>query len=153
MTTISVLIQHHSGPTGNVFIYKNMDGAWEFPHGTVRTNETEEEAVSRIAWEQLGMKVAVGKRTLIGHKAPEDGTVEHIACGNITHNTNTKCNYHCYYEAVNTWQTEPKEFTAEYQWVHPSRLEEYGFAGDDLNFMAKYGPWVNARFVPDVRMP
>lgn len=151
MTNISVLIQHHAGPTGNVLIYKNADGVWEFPNGRQRTNETEEAAAARIAWEALGMDVTVGKMTLTGHKKPSDGTTEHIACGNITHNTNTKCDYHNYYEAVNKWQTEPK-ITCEYKWVHPSELGQYTFAGDDVNFMAKYDPWINGRFVPDRRM-
>jgi 8-oxo-dGTP pyrophosphatase MutT (NUDIX family) len=153
MIYISALIQHHAGPTGPVLICKNQNGQWEFPHDRVRTNETEEEAVSRLAWEQLGMRVTVGKLAMIGHKKPEDGAVEHILCGNITHNTNTKCDYHCYYEAVNTWQVEPKsEGYSEFKWVHPSELGQYGFQGDDQNFMAKYDPWVNGREIPDQRM-
>ncbi len=154
MTEISVLIQHHAGPTGHVLICKGADGVWTFPKGRQRTNETEEEAAERIVWELLGMKVVVGKLTMIGHKMPTDGTVEHIACGNITHNTHTKCNYHNYYEAVNKWQTEPEtKVYNHFQWVHPARLGEYTFAGDDANFMAKYDPWINGRFIPDRRMP
>ncbi len=154
MTEISVLIQHHAGPTGHVLICKTGEGPWSFPVGRCRTNETEEEAAERIAWELLRMKVVVGKLTLIGHKMPQDGTVEHIACGNITHNTHTKCNYHNYYEAVNKWQTEPESSVyTEFKWVHPSKLGEYAFAGDDVNFMAKYDPWINGRFIPDRRMP
>ncbi len=153
MIDISVLIQHHAGPTGDVLICKGGDGVWTFPCGRCRVNETGEEAAERIAWEQLGMKVTVGKMTLTGHKKPTDGTVEHIACGNITHNTHTKCNYHNYYEAVNKWQTEPecKTYT-EFKWVHPSELGQYGFAGDDAAFMAKYDPWINGRTIPDQRM-
>ena len=152
MNYISVLIQHHQGPTGDVLICKNSDGVWEFPNGKARTNESDEDAASRIAWEQLGMKVTVGKLSMIGHKRPLDGTTEHIYYGNITHNTNTKCDYHSYYEAVNTWQTEPKGKYAEYKWVHPSELGQYAFAGDDENFMAKYDPWINSREIPDRRM-
>lgn len=153
MKFVSALIQHHAGPTGDVLICKNENGKWEFPHTTVRCNETSEEAVARLAGEQLHMTVKAGKLALIGHKMPNDGTVEHIACGNITHNTNTKCDYHEYYEAINTWQVEPSGDTyAEYKWVHPSELAAYEFEGDDVNFMAKYDPWVNARFIPDVRM-
>lgn len=153
MIYVSVLIQHHAGPTGDVLICKNADGVWEFPHGRARVNETDEDAVSRIAWEQLGMKVTVGKLAMLGHKYPKDGTVEHIVCGNITHNTHTKCDYHSYYEAVNTWQTEPKsEVYTEFKWVHPSELGQYAYAGDDVNFMAKYDPWINGREIPERRM-
>ncbi len=154
MKYISVLIQHHAGPTGNVLIGKNSGGVWEFPHGVQRTNETGEEAAERIAWEQLGMKITVDKLTMTGHKRPTDGTVEHIACGNITHNTHTKCDYHNYYEAVNKWQSEPAGTVyTEYKWVHPSELGQYTFAGDDENFMAKYDPWINGRYIPERRMP
>ena len=151
MKTVSVLIQHHAGPTGNVLICKNADGVWEFPHDRERTNETEEAAAARIAAEQLGMTVSVGKLAMRGRKKPADGTVEHLPEGNITHNTNTKDDYHLYMEAVNTWQTEPKT-GAECRWVHPSELAQYEFAGDDANFLAKYAPWVNGQFIPDVRM-
>ena len=153
MKTVSVLIQHHAGPTGDVLICKNADGVWEFPHDRERTNETEEAAAARIVGEQLGMTVSVGKLAMRGRKKPSDGTVEHLPEGNITHNTNTKDDYHLYMEAVNTWQTEPKPGTyAEFRWVHPSELAQYEFAGDDVNFLAKYDPWVNGRFIPDVRM-
>ena len=153
MKFISVLVQHHAGPTGDVLICKNRDGVWEFPHDKIRTNETEAEAAERVVWEQLGVKAAVGKCTMIGRNRPEDGYVEHIVCGNITHNTNSHDNYHCYYEAVNKWQTEPKsEVYSEFKWVHPSELGEYEFEGDDKNFMAKYDPWINGREIPDVRM-
>ena len=153
MTTISLLIQNIAGPMGRVLIGKRPDGSWTFPTGTQRTNEPEADACERIAFETLGIKVKPGKLALMGHKRPLDGTIEHIACGNLTHNTNTKCDYHNYFEAVNTWQTEPKsdEFT-EIAWVHPSRLASYCFAGDDANFMAKYDPWINGREIPDVRM-
>ena len=154
MKYISALIQHHAGPTGDVLIGKNSDGVWEFPHSTVRTNETEEEAVERMAWEILGMKVVCGKMTMIGHKMPQDGYVEHLYTGNITHNTHMKFDFHYYYEAVNKWQTEPKsDLYSEFRWVHPSKLGEYQFAGDDENFMAKYDPWINGNFIPDRRMP
>jgi ADP-ribose pyrophosphatase YjhB (NUDIX family) len=152
MNSISVLIQHHCGPTGDVLIYKNADGVWEFPNGVQRTGETAEAAVSRIAWETLGMNVTPGKLTMIGHKRPNDGTVEHLVVGNITHNTNTKCDFHSYYEAINTWQTEPAIGGKEFKWVNPSELGQYTFAGDDVNFMAKYDPWINAREIPDQRM-
>lgn len=153
MKTISLLIQHHAGPTGGVLICRKADGAWEFPHDRERTNETDEAAAARIAGEQLGMTVSVGKLAMRGRKKPQDGVTEHLAEGNITHNTNTKDDYHLYYEAVNTWQSEPKPGTyAEFKWVHPSKLAEYGFAGDDVSFLAKYDPWVNGRFIPDVRM-
>lgn len=153
MKTVSVLIQHHAGPTGDVLICKNADGVWEFPHDRERTNETEAAAAARIAGEQLGMTVSVGKLAMRGRKKPADGTVEHLPEGNITHNTNTKDDYHLYMEAVNTWQTDPKAGTyAEFKWVHPSELAQYAFAGDDVNFLAKYAPWVNGQFIPDVRM-
>jgi predicted NUDIX family NTP pyrophosphohydrolase len=153
MNSISVLIQHHCGPTGDVLIYKNANGVWEFPNGVQRTGETPEAAVSRIAMETVGMVVTPGKLTMLGHKRPQDGKTEHLVVGNITHNSNTKCDYHSYYEAINTWQTEPVSAEArEYKWVHPSELGEYTFAGDDENFMAKYDPWVNAREIPDRRM-
>ena len=151
MTYISILIQHHAGPTGDVLIQKNADGVWAFPCGRQRVNETEAEAVERIAWETLGIKVTPGKLTLRGHKSPKDGYVEHIYEGNITHNTHTRCDYHCYYEAVNTWQAEPKT-DLETKWVHPSELGMYEYAGDDVNFMAKYDPWINGREIPDKRM-
>ncbi len=154
MKYISVLLQHHAGPTGDVLICKNKDGVWEFPNGTVRTNETEEEAAARVCWEVLGVKATVGKLAMIGRKMPQDGYVEHIACGNITHNTNFKFNFHCYYEAVNKWQMEPKsDVYTEFKYVHPSELGQYEFAGDDKNFMAKYDPYINAEYIPDVRMP
>ncbi len=151
MIEISVLIQHHAGPTGNVLIRRRDDGLWEFPHDRLRTGETEQEAAARIAWEQLGIQVTVGKLAMIGHKKPADGTTEHIVCGNITHNTNTKCNFHSYYEAMNKWQAEPT-VAGTYAWIHPTELGQYAFSGDDANFMAKYDPWVNARPIPECRM-
>ena len=154
MIHISVLVQHHAGPTGDVLLCRNADGVWEFPNGKARVNETDAEAAERIAWETLGMKVRVGKLAVTGHKDPADGTVEHLACGNITHNTHTKCDWHNYYEAINVWQTEPRPGVyTEFAWVHPSELESVEFGGDDKPFMAKYGPWINGRFIPDVRMP
>lgn len=153
MITISVLIQNHAGPTGRVLVCKNADGVWEFPHGNARTNETDEAAAQRIALEQLSMTISVGKLTMIGHKKPTDGRTEHIACGNITHSTHTHCNWHNYYEAVDTWQTGPKPGVyTEFQWVHPSQLGALTFQGDDVNFMAKYDPWINGREIPDARM-
>ena len=147
------MVQHHAGPTGNVLIAQYKNGVWEFPNGTMRTNETEAEAAERIAWEVLGMKVVPGKMIMTGHKYPADGYVEHIVCGNITHNTHTKSNFHNYYEAVNKWQVEPKsDVYSEFMWVHPSELGNYEFEGDDVNFMAKYDPYINAAFIPDVRM-
>ena len=151
MILVSALIQHHAGPTGDVLILKNAQGKWEFPCTRLHTAEEEPDAVARLAAEQLGITVTPGKLTMIGHKMPSDGTSEHIACGNITHNTNTKCDYHCYYEAIDTYSHEPK-VDGEYAWVHPSELGQYEFAGDDANFMAKYDPWINGRFIPDVRM-
>ena len=153
MKFVSILVQHHAGPTGNVLICKNRDGAWEFPCDRVRVNETEEEAAERLGWEALGMKVVAGNRAMLGRKLPQDGVVEHLAEGNITHNTNSKFNFHVYYECVNKWQAEPKsDKYTEFKWVHPSELGEYEYAGDDKNFMAKYDPWINARVIPDVRM-
>lgn len=153
MKTISVLIQHHAGPTGDVLVGKTADGVWEFPADVVRVNETEQEAAERMAWEILGMKVVPGKLIMLGHKKPADGYVEHLYEGNITHNTHTKCDYHCYYEAVNKWQTEPVAGKyVEFKWVHPSELGTIEYAGDDVNFMAKYDPWVNSAEVPDIRM-
>ena len=49
MKYISVLIQHHAGPTGDVLICKNADGKWEFPHDRIRTMESGEEAAERLA--------------------------------------------------------------------------------------------------------
>ncbi len=154
MNTISVLIQNHAGPTGQVLVCRCAGTAWELPHGVARTNETGPEAARRIAWEQLSMTVSPGKLQMIGRKSPKDGYVEHIVCGNITHDTHTKCDYHEYYDAVDTWQTGPKVGAyTEFQWVHPSQLGSVGFEGDDKNFVAKYGPWKNGRTDPDVRMP
>ena len=136
-----------------MLICKNADGVWEFPHDRERTNETEAAAAARIAGEQLGMTVTVGKLAMRGRKRPADGKAEHLAEGNITHNTNTKDDYHLYMEAVNTWQTEPKAGVyTEFKWVHPSELAQVDFAGDDVNFMAKYAPWIAGQFIPDVRM-
>lgn len=154
MQYLSVLIAHHAGPTGGVLIAKNENGVWEFPHGRVRECESDVAAVERVCHEVLGMTVQAGKLEMLGHKKPQDGTVEHIVCGNITHNTHTKCDYHKYYSAVNVWQTEPKTGVySEFAWVHPSQLGQYEFAGDDSAFMAKYDPWINGRPIPDVRMP
>ena len=154
MIKVSVLIRHHQGPTGDVLLCRRGDGAWEFPNDRARVNETDEEAAERIAWEQLGMKIRVGKLTLSGHKNPQDGTVEHIACGNITHNTHTKCDWHNYYEAVDVWQTEPVPGTYDaFKWVHPSELGALEYSGDDKNFMSRYDPWVRGETVPNVRMP
>lgn len=153
MKTISVLIQHHAGPTGDVLICRNAGGAWTFPHDRERTNETAAAAAARIAAEQLGMTVGVGKLAMRGRKKPADGVTEHLPEGNITHNTNTKDDYHLYYEAVNTWQSEPRTGTYdEFRWVHPSELAGYEFAGDDASFMAKYAPWISGQPIPDVRM-
>lgn len=153
MKTISVLIQHHAGPTGKVLVCRKAGGAWTFPTGRARTGETEAQAAARIAWEQLAMDIRVGKLALTGHKRPSDGTVEHIPEGNITHNTHTKCDWHDYYEAVDLWQTEPVPGAYdEFMWVAAKELGSLAFAGDDANFMAKYDPWLNYREVPDVRM-
>ena len=158
MKFVSILVQHHAGPTGDVLICKNKDGVWEFPNDRIRTNETDEEAAERVAWEQLGLKVTAGKRAMIGRKTLNDGVVEHLAEGNITHDTNSKFVFRNYYECVSKWSmepfyAEPKAGTyTEFKWVHPSELGEYEFAGDDKAFMAKYDPWINARFIPDVRM-
>ena len=153
MKTISVLIQHHAGPTGDVLICRKAGGAWSFPTDRERTNETDAAAAARIAGEQLGMTVSVGKLITRGRKKPTDGVVEHLPEGNITHNTHTKDDYHLYYEAVNTWQSEPKAGAwDEFKWVHPSELAAYDFAGDDVSFMAKYAPWVAGQPIPDVRM-
>lgn len=153
MTFISMLIQHHAGPTGKVLICKKENGKWAFPHGKLRTNETGPQAVERIAWEQLRMVVKCGKMTMIGRNKPNDGYGEHILCGNIRHNTDTKYNYREYYEAVDLWQTEPEHLVYdEYAWVHPTELAEYEFEGDDANFLAKYDPWVNCEQIFDVRM-
>ena len=153
MNYISVLIQNIAGPMGKVLIGRKENGVWAFPNGRQRTNESEGDACERIAWEELGIKVKAGKCTMIGHKHPQDGYSEHILCGNITHNTNTTCDYHSYYEAVNTWQSTPESRTyTELRWVHPSELAQYDFEGDDRNFMAKYDPWIRGREIPDVRM-
>lgn len=153
MKTISVLIRHHAGPTGDVLICKSASGAWEFPHDRVRTNETDAAAAQRVAAEQLGMTVSVGRLESIGRKRPADGTVEHLAEGNITHNTHTKDDYHVWYEAVNTWQSEPQAgIYGEFLWVHPSELGQYDFAGDDRNFMARYDPWIAGRPIPDAHI-
>lgn len=153
MKYVSALIQHHAGPTGDVLICKKNNGAWEFPSTKLRTNETPAQAIERLAGSQLGMVVKVGKLAMIGAKKPTDGYVEHIVCGNITHNTHTKEIFHEYYEAINTWQTEPVlNGYDEYKWVPASLLGQYEFEGDDSNFMAKYDPWVNAREIPNRRM-
>ena len=154
MVELSILIRHQAGPTGDVLLGKNENGVWEFPCGCVKAGETEEDAAKRIAWEVLGLEINVGKRVLIGHKAPKDGTVEHLYSGNITHDTHTKANFHCYYDAVKKWPCKmPAEGKyTEYKWVHPSELGAVEYEGDDKNFMAKYDKWVNAQFIPDVRM-
>lgn len=154
MIYISLLIQHHAGPTGKVLVCRSGDGLWHFPCGKARTCESDEDAAERTAWETLGMKIRVGKLALTGHKAPNDGTTEHIPCGNITHNTNTKCDWHNYYEAVDVWQTEPKACEElEYCWVPQTELGQLRYEGDDKAFILKYDPWINRRPVPDVRMP
>ncbi len=154
MNTISVLIQHHAGPTGDVLVCQRPDGTWELPCGVAHTNEPDAEAAERIARERLSMQIRVGKLQMTGRKAPKDGYVEHIYEGNITHDTHTKCNFHNYYDAVNTWQTEPKagDYTA-FRWIHPSELGGVAFEGDDKRFIMKYDPWINGRSIPDVRMP
>ena len=153
MEYVSVLIQHHSGQTGDVLICKNADGVWEFPNDRVRTNETEPEAAVRLAWEQLGMEITPGIELMIGHKLTKNGVVEYIREGNITHDTHQKHDYRHYYSAINKWQVEPKgDKYTEYKWVHPSELGEYEFEGDDKNFMAKFDKWVNPSSIPDVRM-
>lgn len=153
MKKISILVQRHAGPTGGILIGKKNDGTWEFPCGVVRVGETEAEAAARVAAEVLGLQVTVGKLEMIGRQKPEDGSVEHIVCGNITHNTHSKENYHVYYDAINKWQAEPKTCVyGEFAYVHPTELSGYGFVGDDANFVAKYAPYVSAAFIPDVRM-
>ena len=153
MKYVSVLIWRHAGPTGNVLICKNADGVWEFPNDRIRTNETDEAAAHRVAFEQVGIDAVVGKRTMILRKTLDDGITEHLAEGNITHNTNSKFVFYNYYEAVNKWEYQPKsEKYAEFKWVHPSELGQYEYAGVDKTFMAKYDPWVNARAVPEARL-
>jgi 8-oxo-dGTP pyrophosphatase MutT (NUDIX family) len=153
MKKVSVLIKHHAGPTGDVLICRKNGGPWEFPVTKVRTNEVSPEAAERAAWEQVGIYVSGAKLEMIGHNRPMDGKVEHIAEGNITHDNHTKSAWHAYYTAVNKWQTEPVAGTYdEFKWVHPTELAQFEFAGDDVNFLAKYDPWVNGREIKDVRM-
>ena len=153
MTEITLLIQHHAGPTGDVLVCQLPGGGWELPKGYIRVNETPENAVVRTAWETLGIQVKAGKLIVQGRKYRKDGTVEHIPCGNITHNTHTKCDEHWYYEAIDTYQTEPNAGAyAAFQWVHPSELGLVELTGDDKAFLDKYDPWINGRTIPDVRM-
>lgn len=153
MIRISVLMQDHAGPTGRVLLGKNENGVWEFPHGYRRVNETAAEAVERICFEVLGVRAVAGKLIVEGHKYPEGGTSEHFLCGNFTHNTRTKCDYHNYYEAVDKWSTEPEsKVYTDFKWVHPSQLGAETYAGDDAAFMKKYDPYVNPDPIPDVRM-
>lgn len=152
MKCVSVLVQHHAGATGDVLICKNKDGVWTFPTDKIRTNETDEEAAARVAFEQAGIVAKVNKRECVLRCTLDDGVTEHIVEGNITHNTNSKFVFHNYYSAINTWQYEPKcDCGCEFKWVHPTELAQYEFAGDDKVFLAKYDPWVNARPIPDVR--
>ena len=53
MTEITLLIQHHAGPTGDVLVCQLPEGGWELPKGYIRVNETPETAVARTAWETL----------------------------------------------------------------------------------------------------
>ena len=153
MKTISVLIRHHAGPTGDVLLCRRDGGVWEFPHDHARTNETDTDAAVRVAARQLGMTVTPGQLLTRARKRPADGVTEHLAEGNITHNTHTKDDYHLYYEAVNTWQSEPEAGVyTEFRWVHPSELSEAETAGDDALFLARYVPWVTGRPIPDIRM-
>ncbi len=153
MTEISILMRHHAGPTGDVLVCQRPDGGWELPRGYVHVNEAPEAAVTRTVWETLGVQAKAGQLMVQGRKYPKDGTVEHIPCGNITHNTHTKCNEHWYYEAVNLYQAEPKQGAYQgFRWVHPSELEQVELTGDDKAFLDKYQPWVNGQTIPDVRM-
>ena len=139
MTFVSALIQDVAGPTGKVLLCKKEDGAWELPGCIIHTAETAERAVVRLVWAKLGIDVQVGKMIMIGrHLRPE---------------SDTKYDFHEYYEAVNTWGATPKsDVYKEMFWVHPSELANSEFEGDDKNFMAKYEPWVNCRTIPDCRM-
>jgi ADP-ribose pyrophosphatase YjhB (NUDIX family) len=139
MTFVSALIQDVAGPTGKVLICRKEGGAWQLPACKVFTSERPECAVARLAREQLGIGLKVGKLAMIGrHLRPE---------------TDTKHDYHEYYEAVNLWQKAPKsDVYREMIWVSPSELSNYEFEGDDKSFMAKYVPWINCKKIPDVRM-
>ena len=143
MTEISLLIQHHAGPTGDVLVCQRPDGVWELPKGYIRVNETPETAVQRTAWETVGVQAKAGKLITQGKKYKKDGT----------HNTHTKCDEHWYYEAVDVYQEEPKAGAySAFQWVHPSELGTVALQGDDQAFLRKYDPWINGRTIPDVRM-
>ena len=153
MIRISVLLQEHAGPTGRVLVLKDSDGGYRFPEGYVRVNESEAAAVERLVTEQFSVTAEAGRLLLIGHKKPADGYVEHLYEGNITHNTHTRCDYHCYYAAVRKW---PEALSvpagSELCWVLAEELGALSFAGDDADFLAKYDPWVNGREIPDRRM-
>lgn len=153
MKYISILIRQNAGPASSVLVCKRAGGGWELPCGTVRTGETEQEAAVRVAWEQLQMETAAGRLAMLGHKYPKDGFDEHILCGNITHNTHTKHNWHCYYESSAHWKAQPRPgIYDQFKWVRPSELDRCGLSGDDGQFAAKYQPWACGGEIPDVRM-
>jgi ADP-ribose pyrophosphatase YjhB (NUDIX family) len=138
MVTVSILVKDICGPNGKILVCRRKaDGVWELPSGKVRTNETPERFISRIAWEQLGVDVTVGILQMRGRKS----------------GPNALHNFHEYYEAVNTWGAEPKsDVYDEMTWVHPSEMSGCAFEGDDRAFLAKYCPWVTGGEISDVRM-
>ena len=72
MTFVSALIQDVAGPTGKVLICRKEGGAWQLPACKVFTSERPECAVARLAREQLGIGLKVGKLAMIGrHLRPE----------------------------------------------------------------------------------
>jgi ADP-ribose pyrophosphatase YjhB (NUDIX family) len=137
MLYVSALIQDIEGPYGKVLLCKKPDGTWCLPSGQVHTAETAEQAVARIASEQLGLTIRVGKLELRGrHKQPD-----------------RLYDFHEYYSAVNIWQDAPhSESFTEFAWVHPTALDGAGFDGDDAKFLSKYIPWVTGRQIHDTRM-
>lgn len=80
MIEISLLLQHHAGPTGDVLVCQRPDGGWELPKGYIRVNETPETAVIRTAWKHWAFRLRREKQIMQGKKYRKDGTVEHIPC-------------------------------------------------------------------------
>ena len=117
---------------GRVMLCQRLPGAhnglkWEFPGGKLEAGESPEAALARELWEELGIRVAVGRvRDVIFHRYPDrDVLVLFYGC-EIT-------------------EGEPATVDCNaIAWARPEEMSAYDFAGADLAFVKRnYAGWGN----------
>ncbi|MGD8668038.1 MAG: (deoxy)nucleoside triphosphate pyrophosphohydrolase [Desulfobacterales bacterium] len=95
-------------------------GRWEFPGGTLESDETPQECLQREMREEFGISVTVGQ--LVGESIHyyEHGAIKLIA-----------------YQA--SWESGMMVLNehADFRWVSPGRLAEFDFAPADIPLVKK----------------